>query len=450
MNISLEKSSNVSAVITLKMVKSDYEENVKKTLKTYSQKAQIPGFRPGKVPVGLVKKMYGTQAKAEEVNKLLGEKLYDYIKENQINMLGEPLPSESQPMQDIENQDDFEFVFDIALAPEFTAELSAADSVVYYDIEVSEAQIDEQVQQIAQRGGHPEKVETYADRDIVRGVLAELDEQGMPKEGGVVIEAASLMPTYFKNNDQKAIFENTKVNDVVTFNPSKAYENSQAEIAALLKVTKEEAAQYVGEFSFQIEEISRFVPAELNQEFFDQVFGNDVVSSLDEFRVKVKENIMNQHSSESDYRFLLDVRTYLENKVGALEFPNELLKRIMLANNKDKGADYVEEHFDKSIDELKWHLIKEQLVKANDVKIDDNDLKETAKQATRFQFAQYGMANIPEEYIEQYAAEMLKNKEQVNGLLERCIENKLIAVLKNVVTLDHKNISVEDFGKLFA
>lgn len=450
MNISLEKSSNVSAVITLKMVKSDYEENVKKTLKTYSQKAQIPGFRPGKVPVGLVKKMYGTQAKAEEVNKLLGEKLYDYIKENQINMLGEPLPSESQPMQDIENQDDFEFVFDIALAPEFTAELSAADSVVYYDIEVSEAQIDEQVQQIAQRGGHPEKVETYADRDIVRGVLAELDEQGMPKEGGVVIEAASLMPTYFKNNDQKAIFENTKVNDVVTFNPSKAYENSQSEIAALLRVTKEEAAQYVGEFSFQIEEISRFVPAELNQEFFDQVFGNDVVSSLDEFRVKVKENIMNQHSSESDYRFLLDVRTYLENKVGALEFPNELLKRIMLANNKDKGADYVEEHFDKSIEELKWHLIKEQLVKANDVKIDDNDLKETAKQATRFQFAQYGMANIPEEYIEQYAAEMLKNKEQVNGLLERCIENKLIAVLKNVVTLDHKNISVEDFGKLFA
>ena len=450
MNISLEKSSNVSAVITLKIVKSDYEENVKKTLKTYSQKAQIPGFRPGKVPVGLVKKMYGTQAKAEEVNKLLGEKLYDYIKENQINMLGEPLPSESQPMQDIENQDDFEFVFDIALAPEFTAELSAADSVVYYDIEVSEAQIDEQVQQIAQRGGHPEKVETYADRDIVRGVLAELDEQGMPKEGGVVIEAASLMPTYFKNNDQKAIFENTKVNDVVTFNPSKAYENSQAEIAALLKVTKEEAAQYVGEFSFQIEEISRFVPAELNQEFFDQVFGNDVVSSLDEFRVKVKENIMNQHSSESDYRFLLDVRTYLENKVGALEFPNELLKRIMLANNKDKGADYVEEHFDKSIEELKWHLIKEQLVKANDVKIDDNDLKETAKQATRFQFAQYGMANIPEEYIEQYAAEMLKNKEQVNGLLERCIENKLIAVLKNVVTLNHKNISVEDFGKLFA
>lgn len=450
MNISLEKSSNVSAVITLKMVKSDYEENVKKTLKTYSQKAQIPGFRPGKVPVGLVKKMYGTQAKAEEVNKLLGEKLYDYIKENQINMLGEPLPSENQPMQDIENQDDFEFVFDIALAPEFTAELSAADSVVYYDIEVSEAQIDEQVQQIAQRGGHPEKVETYADRDIVRGVLAELDEQGMPKEGGVVIEAASLMPTYFKNNDQKAIFENTKVNDVVTFNPSKAYENSQSEIAALLRVTKEEAAQYVGEFSFQIEEISRFVPAELNQEFFDQVFGNDVVSSLDEFRVKVKENIMNQHSSESDYRFLLDVRTYLENKVGALEFPNELLKRIMLANNKDKGADYVEEHFDKSIEELKWHLIKEQLVKANDVKIDDNDLKETAKQATRFQFAQYGMANIPEEYIEQYAAEMLKNKEQVNGLLERCIENKLIAVLKNVVTLDYKNISVEDFGKLFA
>ena len=449
MNISLEKVGNVNAVITVNMEKADYEDNVKKALKSFSHKAQIPGFRPGKVPVSLVKKMYGTQAKAEEVNKLLSDKLFAYIKENNVNMLGEPLPSEKQEAQDIENQDDFTFIFDIALAPEFTATLSAEDKVTYYDIEVSDDQIEEQVKQLAQRGGHPEVVESYEDRDILRGVMAELDENGQPKEGGLVVEAVSLMPTYFKNDDQKAIFNGAKKNDVITFNPSQAYEGSDAEIAALLKMKKEEAANYKGQFSYQVEEISRFVPATLDQDFYDQVFGEGVVNNEEEFRAKVKEGLATQHTAESDYKFLIDVRAYMENKVGTLEFPEELLKKIMKANNPDKEESFVEENFAKSIEELKWHLIKEQLVKANEIKVDDKEVKATAIQVTRFQFAQYGITNIPEEYLEQYAAEMLKKKEQVNGLIERCIDNKLIVALKEVVTLEHKNISVEDFGKLF-
>ena len=449
MNISLEKVGNVNAVITVKMEKADYEDNVKKALKSFSHKAQVPGFRPGKVPVSLVKKMYGTQAKADEVNKLLSDKLFAYIQENKVNMLGEPLPSASQEPQDIENQDDFVFVFDIALAPEFTAALSAEDKVTYYDIEVNDAQVEEQVKQLAQRGGHPETVEEYADRDILRGVLAQLDENGQPKEGGLVVESASLMPTYFKNDDQKAIFAAAKKNDVITFNPSKAYEGSDAEVAALLKVKKEEVAAYAGDFSFQVEEISRFVPANIDQDLFNQVFGEGVVNSEEEFRNKVKEGLATQHVAESDYKFLLDVRAYMENKVGTLEFPEELLKKIMKANNPDKEESFVEDNFAKSIEELKWHLIKEQLVKANEIKVDDKDVKATAIEATRFQFAQYGMTNIPDEYLEQYAAEMLKKKDQVNGLIERCIDNKLTAALKNVVTLEHKGISVEDFGKLF-
>ena len=449
MNISLEKVGNVNAVITVNMVKADYEDNVKKALKSFSHKAQIPGFRPGKVPVSLVKKMYGAQAKAEEVNKLLSDKLFAYIQENKVNMLGEPLPNANQKPQDIENGDDFEFIFDIALAPEFTATLAAEDHVTYYDIEVSDEQVDEQVKQIAQRGGHPEKVDAYEDRDILRGVLAQLDENGQPVEGGLVVESASLMPTYFKNDDQKNIFGSAKTNDVITFNPSVAYEGSDAEVAALLKVKKEEVENYKGNFSFQVEEISRFVPANLDQELFDQVFGEGEVKSEEEFRTKVREGLATQHTAESDYKFLLDVRAYMENKVGNLEFPEELLKKIMKANNPDKEESYVEENFAKSIEELKWHLIKEQLVKANNVKVDDKDVKATAIQATRFQFAQYGLTNIPEEYLEQYAAEMLKKKDQVNGLIERCIDNKLTVALKEVVTLDHKGISVEDFGKLF-
>lgn len=449
MNISLEKVGNVSAVITVNMVKADYEENVTKALKSFSHKAQVPGFRPGKVPVSLVKKMYGTQAKAEEVNKLLSSKLFEYIRENNVNMLGEPLPSATQAPQDIENQDDFVFVFDVALAPEFTATLSAEDKVTYYDIEISDEQVDEQVKQLAQRGGHPENVEAYEDRDILRGVLAQLDENGQPLEGGLVVESASIMPTYFKNDDQKAIFNGAAKNTVLTFNPSEAYAGSDAEVAALLKVKKEEVAQYAGQFSFQIEEISRFVPATLDQEFFNVVFGDGVVNGEEEFRNKVKEGLATQHTAESDYKFFLDLRAYMENKVGTLEFPEELLKKIMKGNNPDKDEKFVEENFAKSIEELKWHLIKEQLVKANGIKVDDKDVKATAIQATRFQFAQYGMTNVPEEYLEQYATEMLKNQNQVNSLIERCIDNKLVVALKEVVTLEHKSISVEDFEKLF-
>lgn len=449
MNISLEKVSNVSAVLTVNMEKADYEENLKKALKSLSQKAQMPGFRPGKVPMGLIKKMYGGQAKADEVNKLLNEKLFEYINENKVNMLGEPLTNEKQQPQDIEAQDNFEFIFDIALAPEFKVEATAEDHVDYYDIEVSEEQIDEQVKAITNRAGHPEAVENYEDRDILRGILAELDENGQPAENGIQVENASLMPAYFKNDEQKKVFENARKNDVLVFNVSAAYENNETEIASLLKIKKEEVAQHTGNFSFQVEEISRFVPAELNQELFDQVFGEGTVKSEDEFRAKVKENIGIQHTADSDYKFLLDVRVHFEQKVGDLQFPDDLLKRIMKANNKDKDEKFVEDNYAKSIEELKWHLIKEQLVKANNIKVDDSDLKAQAIQATRFQFAQYGLNNIPDEYLEQYASEMLKKKEQVNALIERCIDVKLTESLKGIVTLNHKNISVDDFRKMF-
>lgn len=449
MNISLEKNGNVSAVLTVKMEKADYADNVKKAIKEMSRKAQMPGFRPGKVPVGLVQKMYGPQAKADAVNKLLNDSLFNYIKENKVNMLGEPLSSEKQQPQDIEKQEDFEFVFDIALAPEFKAELAKDDTVDYYDIEVSDEQVDAQVKQLAQQAGHPEEAESYEERDILRGLIAELDADGQPKDGGLQVEKVSLMPTYFKNDDQKKIFEGAKKNDVITFCPSKAYEGNETEVAALLKVEKEKVGEYAGNFSFQVEEISRFVPAELNQDFFDQVFGKDAVKNEEEFRNKVKEGIAMQRTADSDYKFLLDVRAYMENKVGQLEFPDELLKKIMKANNPDKDDNFVEENYVKSIEELKWHLIKEQLVAANDIKIEDKDVKAAAIQATRFQFAQYGMNNIPDEYLEQYASEMLKKKEQVNALVERSIDTKLTAVLKTVVTLNHKSISVEDFGKMF-
>ena len=450
MNVSLQNIDKVSALLTVKLEKADYQPQVDKSLKNIRQKAQVPGFRPGMVPMSLVKKMYGKSVIADEVNKLLSEKVYEYIKENNVNILGEPMPNEEkQPDVDFDTMEEFEFVFDIALAPEFKAEVSSQDKVDYYTIEVTDEMVENQIKAYTQRNGKYEQVEAYEENDMLKGLLAELDEAGNTKEGGIQVEGAVMMPSYMKNDEQKAIFANAKVNDVLVFNPDAAYEGNAVEIASLLKIDKEAAAEVKSNFSFQVEEVTRFVNGELNQELFDQVFGKDAVKTEEEFRAKVKESIAAQFVADSDYKFLIDVRKVLADKVGKLEFPDALLKRVMLMNNKDKGEEFVNENYDKSIEELTWHLIKEQLVKENDIKVEQDDVINMAKEATKAQFAQYGMLTIPDDILENYAKEMLKKKESIDGLVNRVVETKLAAALKSKVTLENKTVSMEEFNKMF-
>ena len=451
MNISLENIDKVSALLTIKMEKADYAEKVEKSLKDYRKKANIPGFRPGQAPLGLLKKRFGREVAAEEVNKLLGEKLYAYIKENNLNVLGEPLPTEGRQQDiDFDTMDSFEFVFDLALAPEFEVAVSGDDTIDYYNITVEDKMIDGQVKMYAQRAGGYDKVDVYESNDMVKGLLAELDENGNTKEGGIQVENAIMMPEYFKNDEQKAIFNGCKVNDVLVFNPSKAYEGRDVELSSLLKISKEEVAGVTSNFSFQVQEITRFKEAELNQELFDQVFGKGVVNSEEEFRAKISSTLAEQFESDSDYKFLLDLRTYLMNKVGKLQFADAILKRYMRLTNKNKDEKFVEDNYEKSLEELTWHLIKEKLVKAYGIKIENDDLKEMAKSITKTQFAQYGMINVPDNVLENYAGEMLKKQEQVESLVNRCIDDKLVKAVKGVVKLENKPISAEDFNKMFA
>ena len=450
MNVSLQNIDKVSALLTVKLEKADYQPQVDKSLKNIRQKAQVPGFRPGMVPMSLVKKMYGKSVIADEVNKLLSEKVYEYIKENNVNILGEPMPNEEkQPDIDFDTMEEFEFVFDIALAPEFKAEVSSQDKVDYYTIEVTDEMVENQIKAYTQRNGKYEQVEAYEENDMLKGLLAELDEEGNTKEGGIQVEGAVMMPSYMKNDEQKAIFANAKVNDVLVFNPDAAYEGNAVEIASLLKIDKEAAAEVKSNFSFQVEEVTRFVNGELNQELFDQVFGKDAVKTEEEFRAKIKEEIAARFVADSDYKFLIDVRKMMMEKVGKLEFPDALLKRVMLMNNKDKGEEFVNENYDKSIEELTWHLIKEQLVKENDIKVEQDDVINMAKEATKAQFAQYGMLTIPDDILENYAKEMLKKKESIDGLVNRVVETKLAAALKGKVTLENKTVSMEEFNKMF-
>lgn len=452
MNISFENADKINGLLTLTIEKDDYQPEVDKILKDYRKKANIPGFRPGQAPMGLIKRQYGTAVKVDAVNKLLGDKIYEYIRENKIQMLGEPMPNtEKQPELDFEKGENFEFVFDIAVAPEFKIELSDKDSVDYYNIEVDDKLVDQQVDMFASRAGHYEKVEEYdaAQNDMLKGDMRELDAEGNTKEGGIVVESAVLMPSYIKVDEQKALFDGAKLGNIITFNPKKAYPDSDVEVSSLLKIEKDQAANMTSDFTYQITEISRFTKAELNQELFDQVYGEGAVADEKAFREKIAEGIKLQLQGDQDYKFLVDVRAYAENKVGELQFPTELLKKIMLNNNKDKGEKFVDDNFDASIKELKWHLIKEQLVAATAIKVEDADVKAVAKLAARAQFAQYGMNNIPEEYLEKYADDMLKDRKNIDCLVDRAVDMKLTAALKGVVKLNEKTVSLDEFNKLF-
>lgn len=447
MDISFENPDKINGQLTVIVEESDYKDDVEKTLKDYRKKANMPGFRPGQVPMGMIKRQYGPAVKMDVINKQVGRKVYDYIKENNIPMLGEPLASENHDAVDLEKDAPYTFVFDIAVAPEFKIELNGKNKIDYYKIQVDDKLIDQQVDSFAARMGEYVKAETFEGNDMLKGDLRELDEQGNTKEGGLTVEAAVLMPAYIKVEEEKKKFDGAKLGDIITFNPRKAYA-SDVELASFLKIEKEQVQDYTGDFSYQITEINRFQNHAVNQELFDNIYGKDAVKDEKQFREKIAEGLQAQLEGESDYKFLLDTRAYAEKKVGKLEYPDELLKRIMRKNNPDKDEAFVEKNYDESIKQLTWHLIKEQLVKAHDIKVEDQDIKEVARGAARAQFAQYGMSNVPDEYIDNYVNDLLKKQESVDAFIDRAVDTKLTQALKNSVKLNEKEISLDDFQKM--
>ena len=447
MNIKFESADKINGVMTISIEQADYQEAVDKQLKNYRKKAQVPGFRPGMVPMGLIKKQYGTAVKADEVNRILGEKLYEYVRENKIQMLGEPLPNESQKPQDLAGDGPFEFVFDIAVAPEFKAELTNKDKIDFYAIKVDDKLIDDQVKMYASQAGEFVEAKEWSGNDTLKGDLRQLDEKGNTLEGGITVEGGMIMPSYVKGEDEKKKFDGAKLGDIITFNPKKAYPDNDAEVAALLKTDKEAVKDLDADFSFQITEIRHFQPAAVDAKLFEKVFGEGVKDEAD-FRQRIADSLKGQLVLNSDFKFLRDVRAYVEKKVGDLQFPEALLKRVMLNNNKDKGEEFVEKNFKASIDELKWHLIKEQLVAATQIKVEDADLKAVAKDAMRAQFAQYGMTNIPEDVLENYAEEQLKKRENLDNFVDRAVDVKLTEALKGIVKLNEKEVTLDEFNKM--
>lgn len=448
MNVSLKNIDAVSGIVKVEIVKADYAEKVEKGLRNFRQKANVPGFRKGMVPMGMVKKMYGKSVLAEEVNKLVSEGLFGYIRENELNILGEPLPNESEQKEiNFDTQEDFEFCFDVAIAPEINVSLGKEDTLPYFSIAVSDDMVEKQIASYRANFGNYDQVEEVEEKDMIKGTVAEL-ENGEIKAGGLVVENAVIMPLYVKDSEEKAKFMGAKVNSVVVFNPSKAYEGAEAEIAAFLKVEKDQVATYTGDFSFEINEITRHKEAELNEELFTRVFGEGVVSTAEEFTAKIKESLAEQFAPESDFKFLSDAKDLLVAKAGDLPFAEGILKRFMLAQDEKRTAESIDEDFPKVIEDLKFHLIKEKLVKENNLKVEEADITAFGKRVAKAQFAQYGMISVPEDVLENYAKDMLKNKETLRNVVDRAVEEKLSSWLKEQVTLDVKEVSAEEFGKI--
>ena len=441
MKIEQSELKDLTAVVTLTIESADYQEEVAKQLKEVRHKAQMPGFRPGMVPAGLVKKMYGKGILADVLNKKVGEGLQKHIEDNKLNILGDPLPSKESPKIDLENEDTFTFMFDIAVAPEFDAKLTGKNKLTEYVIEVTDEMVNNQVQSYCERFGEYSQAEAIAEGDIVKGIAKQVD-------GEIVKEGAILNPSYMKQKTQQKKFIGAKVGDVVTFNPAKAFD-SEVEVSSLLGITKEQAQELKSDFTFEIQEITRHTAAALNEELFTKVYGENAPKDEAEFRARIKAEIEANMAEDSKYKFGLDAKEAIMKKMEKVEFPVAFLKRWVLETNEKMTEEELEKDFDKMLEELKWHLAKDQLMKEYKIDVQKEDVEAYAKEVARMQFMQYGLMHVDDQYLTNYANEMLKQENQLRGIVERVAENKIYEALKGVVKIEQKKISHEEFGKLF-
>ena len=445
MQITMSEVKDLQATLTMVMEPADYQEQVEKEIRQLRQKAQIPGFRAGMVPKGLVKKMYGKSVMADVINKEIGVQLSKYIDEQKLQVLGEPLPNEEQqPQIDLENDTTFTFVFDIALAPEMDTKMTAKNKVTYYKVKVTDEMVDNQVKSYAARYGQMETVDSIEENDIVRGSLRE------NKEDGLVKTEAMLYPRYMKNEDVKKQLIGLKKGETMTFNPMKAYDN-ESEVASLLGVNKDDVKNYAdSEFTLTIEQIQRHKDAAIDSELFVKVYGDNAPKDEAEFRARVRQEIEGNMQQDSDYKFGLDVKAALMKKVEKADMPQAFLRRWVKTNNEKMTDEELDKNFPQMLEELKWQLVKDQLMKQLDIKVEKDEVEAYAKKVARMQYMQYGLMHVDDQYLTSFAQEMLKRDDQLRAMVERVAEEKIYAAERNIMKVEETEVSQEDFNKLFA
>ena len=447
MNVTFEKIDDVNGLVTVELAAADYADNVKKALKNIAKNRPEPGFRPGKTPTALIQKKYGEAVKYDEVNKAVSDALYNYIKENNLRVLGNPVPEASENF-DIKNND-FTFKFRVGLAPEIESPVNKDLTVPYYNIEVTDEMVTTQDQNLRRRFGKQESGDTVESNSVVKGIITELNEDGTVKEGGIVVENGIVGPEHFKSDEQKALFVGKKVGDKFAFNPWAAADGNAVELASMLHINKDDVENHKGDFQFEVTDSIVLRPAELGQEYYDQLFGKDNVKDEEEYKKSVKEMIETQLSNDSDYRFTIDSKDAILKAVGDITLPDAVLKDYLKQANETLNDENIEVEYAKARPQLVWQLVSDKIAQALEVKLEKEDVVELAKAIAANQFAQYGMPNVPDDILEKYAQEIIGGK-QGDQVRQQAFESKLYAAIKNAVTLDEKNVSVEEFNKLFA
>jgi trigger factor len=449
MQVTKVDKDNLNAVIRIIVEKSDYEQGLNEKLKDYKKKANMPGFRPGMVPMGMIRRMYYKPLLLEEINRLVSESLTKFIEAEKLSILGEPLTNKEEQKQiDFDNQDNFEFVFDIGLAPEIKVSISKDDNLPYYKIDVDKDLLDKHADSYASRYGEMTTGETVEPEDVIKGHLSQLTDTGEIKEDGISVEDATLSMRVIKDQEITKQLTGSRSGDILQVDLKKAYPDD-TELAQLLKVGKEELENQSLLFQLTIGEITRWEKAEINQELFDKAFGAGQVSSEEEFRNKLKAEIEKAYAQNSDYKLFLDTKKKMVSRFET-DLPEEFIKRWLVESNQGKlTMEELEKDFPKVKDDLKWQLIQDSLIRQFELKVEPSEVEELAKQQIMMQFQQYGMADIPEEHLHNYALEMLKKEQDRRRLYEQKFQEKITDLVKGEARIEEKKVKEEDFARLF-
>ncbi len=448
MNITRENIDDLNAVLKVKIVKADYEEKVENVLKDHRKKANIKGFRPGMVPIGLIKKMYGKAVKIDEINKTVTENIQKFLTDEKIEILGDPMPRvDEQEIIDFDNQDDFNFSFELGLAPVIELNISNKNKVNFYEIAIDEKMKTDYISNYTRRFGEFKKADVSEEKDILKGNIAKIDAEGNIIPEGISAENATLAIDIIKDEEIKKSFIGKNEKDQIDFDIWKAFPNEN-EIAGLLKKKKEEIKGLAGNFRFKINEITRFHPAQLGQDLFNRIYGEGIVNSEDEFMKKIEEEISANLKRESDFKLMQDVKKITIEKTD-FRLPEDFLKRWLLKVNENTTSEQIDQEFDIFRHDLKWQLIRNKVAKDNSMKISEEELQKEAETITRYQFQQYGLFYATDEQIANYAKETLKREEDAKRIADKILDDKVLAHLKELVRVEEKSVTVEEFNKLF-
>ena len=447
MNVTLEKVGELTGKIVVNVVADDYAKEFDKQIKEIGKRHSFPGFRPGHVPASMVIRRFGVEVKSDIINNSVYTEVVKYIEDNKLNLLGQPLPVENKPIS--MEQTDYTFEYEIGLSPEINIDLTT-ETMPYYTISVSDDMVKEQDASIRERFGAQVDGEEVTEKAVVKGTIQELDEAGNKKEGEDAIQVVdgSVFPFYFSNKDEAAKFIGKKVGDKVVFNPAATCENNAAELASMLRISQEQAANVKSDFEFAISGITVVKPAENGEEFFNAAFGKDNVHNEEEYNAAIKNIIASQLAPNSEQLFHIQAENILVEKYGNVELPTEFLKKWLVATSKDFTAENIDAEFEKMIPSIKWEIIRGSLASALEINVTEEDLNAYAKAMAAQQFAQYGMTGLTEDIYEGYAKRMLEDKNTRARIAEQVSESKLFRGIQAKVNLDKKEVSLDEFKKV--